>query len=153
MHARAAALLEDGALPVVLGGDHSVAFGNIRACAAAHPRLGILHVDAHADLREAYEGFTWSHASIMFNVVERLSGVQRLVQVGLRDVGRAEIEKIRRSRGRIVAHFDAELAREAAAGRFAATARRIVAQLPRDVYVSFDTRDGYDAPPGGDGHL
>ena len=57
------------------------------ACAERHPGVGVLHLDAHADLRDAYEGFTWSHASIMHNVVTRLPQVARLVQVGIRDLG------------------------------------------------------------------
>ena len=55
------------------------------SAAEAHPGLGILHVDAHADLRESYEGFRWSHASIMDNVLRELPGVERLVQIGIRD--------------------------------------------------------------------
>ena len=51
-------------MAVVIGGDHSVPFGSMRAYAEHYPALGILHLDAHADLRNAYEGFTWSHASI-----------------------------------------------------------------------------------------
>src|SRR5205085_2806627 len=53
-----------------IGGDHSIAFGAIQAHAVQFPGLGVLHLDAHADLRPAYEGFIWSHASIMDNVVE-----------------------------------------------------------------------------------
>jgi agmatinase len=137
-------LLGEGRLPVVLGGDHSVPFGAIRACAEAHPGMGILHLDAHADLREAYEGFVWSHASIMHNVVTRLPKVSRLVQVGLRDLGEAEERRIRSSRRRIRAHFDADLAGALARGtRFATLAARIVRDLPEEVYVSVDI-DGLD---------
>jgi agmatinase len=144
VHERVASRLASGQVPGVLGGDHSVAFGAIRAAAAAHPGLGILHVDAHADLREAYEGFTWSHASIMGNVVSRLPEVKRVVQVGLRDVALGEQRRIRGSRGRIRAWHDADLARDLARGkRFAAIARTIVAGLPRRVWVSFDV-DGLD---------
>ena len=73
-----------------VGGDHSISFGIIQAHAEKYPGLGVLHLDAHADLRDAYEGFTWSHASIMYNVVERIPGVKTLVQVGIRDIGEAE---------------------------------------------------------------
>ena len=59
-----------------------------RRCAEKHPEIGVLHLDAHADLRDAYEGFTWSHASIMFNVLERIPQVKKLVQVGIRDFSR-----------------------------------------------------------------
>src|SRR5437773_2459175 len=89
----------------VVGGDHAVPFGAIAAAAHRHPGLGILHLDAHADLREAYEGFTWSHASIMFNVLARLPAVARLVQVGIRDLGEAEHRRIEASGGRVVTFF------------------------------------------------
>jgi len=144
VQARAAALLGAGKLPVVLGGDHSAAFGSIQACAERHPGLGILQVDAHADLREAYEGFTWSHASIMFNVITRIPAAARLVQVGLRDLGRKERERIDGSGGRIVAFHDADLALDLAGGKsFAAIASAIVKELPEKVYVSWDI-DGLD---------
>src|SRR5207247_6444255 len=110
VHAAASSVLAQKKLPVVLGGDHSVPFGAIQACAELFPGLGILHFDAHADLRDAYEGFTWSHASILHNVMTRLGGVARLVQVSVRDLGVAENEMIARSNGRIVTFFDADLA-------------------------------------------
>jgi agmatinase len=138
-HARASALLDAGKLPVVLGGDHSAAFGAIQACAEAHPGLGILHLDAHPDLRDTYEGFVWSHASLMHNVMTRLPGVARLVQVGLRDLGTAEDRTIRASRGRIRAHFDADLNDHLARGkRLSSFVSGVLRQLPRTVYVSVD---------------
>lgn len=128
----------------VVGGDHSVPFGAIEAIATRHPGMGVLHLDAHADLRRAYEGFTWSHASIMYNVVGRLPEIGRLVQVGIRDVGEAEVQLIEGSGGRIVTHFDAELAARRFRGEtWDAQCRAIVESLPRDVYLSFDI-DGLD---------
>lgn len=138
-HARATALLHAGKLPVVLGGDHSTPFGAIQACAETYPGLGILHLDAHADLRNAYQGFQWSHASIMHNVMTRLPGVARLVQVGLRDLGIAEESRIRASRGRIHAHFDADLSHHLARGKhLSAFVSGVLRHLPRQVYVSVD---------------
>lgn len=136
--------LGTGKIPVILGGDHSVPFGAIEAYATKYPRLGILHIDAHCDLREAYEGFTWSHASIFHNVMTRIGGVGRLVQVGVRDMGEREAAFIRRSRGRIVLFHDAELASRLARGEtWDRISRRIVSRLPARVYVSFDV-DGLD---------
>jgi agmatinase len=135
---------EEGKLVGVVGGDHSVPFGAIAAIARRHPGLGILHLDAHADLRAAYEGFTWSHASIMHNVVTRLPEVARVVQVGIRDLGEAEHAMIERSEGRIVTFFDAELADARLSGEtFTTQAWRIVDALPGEVYLSFDI-DGLD---------
>jgi agmatinase len=135
--------LERGKIVGVIGGDHSTPFGLIRAISERHPGVGILHVDAHADLRVAYEGFADSHASIMYNVMSRLPGVGALVQVGIRDFGEAE-HVYASEHPRIVQHHDAVLARRRDDG---ATWRTlcdgIVAALPKQVYVSFDI-DGLD---------
>ena len=111
------ALLAEGKMPVTLGGDHSVPFGAIRAYAEKYPGLGILHLDAHADLRDAYDGYTWSHASIFHNVMTKIDGVGKLVQVGVRDVGAAESRMIEQSNGRIVTFFDPDLAAEKEEGK------------------------------------
>jgi agmatinase len=137
-------ILARGGVPAVLGGDHSAPLGLLRALEETAPGFGILHIDAHADLREAYEGFTFSHASIMHNVLDLLPGVKRLVQVGLRDVGSREAERIRAERDRVVAHFDSELAQRLSSGeRWATLVGEIVSALPDRVYVSFDI-DGLD---------
>ena len=138
------ALLRQGKLVVILGGDHSVPYGAIRAHAQKYPGLGILHLDAHADLRDAYEGFTWSHASIFNNVMRKIPGIERLVQVGVRDLGQAERKMIDASGGRIVTFYDAELASRKEEGTpFAKLADEIVAALPNDIYLSWDI-DGLD---------
>ncbi len=136
-------LLERDKLPAVVGGDHSIAYGPIQACAERFHGLGILHFDAHADLREAYEGFTWSHASILYNVVERLD-VSRVVQVGIRDLCEEEHRKIARSGGRITAVFDRDWSRARLAGEdLLARIARTLDLLPEHVYVTFDV-DGLD---------
>ena len=138
------ALLRRDKMVVVLGGDHSVPFGAIRAYAERYPGMGILHLDAHADLRDAYEGFTWSHASIFHNVMTKIPGVGRLVQAAVRDLGHAESRMIEESNGRIVTFFDADIAARREAGvPFATIADEIVAALPDDVYLSWDI-DGLD---------
>jgi len=144
VYEQTSALLDDDKLAVILGGDHSVPFGAIRAYAEKYPGLGILHLDAHADLRDAYEGFTWSHASIFNNVMRKIDEVGKLVQVGVRDLGQAERAMIDESHGRIVTFYDAELAARKEEGLpFAKLADEIVAALPRDVYLSWDI-DGLD---------
>jgi agmatinase len=135
--------LERGRIVGVVGGDHATPFGCIKAYSERYPDLGILHVDAHADLRDAYEGFAWSHASIMHNVMQH-TGVKKLVQVGIRDFAEAEKHAIDTSQGRIEAFYDRDLADAAFEGRpFARLVDAIVTKLPRDVYVSFDI-DGLD---------
>jgi agmatinase len=137
------ALLDEDKMPVTLGGDHSVPYGAIRAYAEKYPKLGILHLDAHADLRDAYEGFTWSHASIFHNVMTKLP-VAKLVQAGVRDLGSAENQMIATSNGRIVTFFDSDVAaRKENGDSFADIADDIVAELPQHVYLSWDI-DGLD---------
>lgn len=128
----------------VVGGDHSVPFGAIRAVAEKHPGLGVLHFDAHADLRQAYEGLKWSHASIMYNVLHELPQVARLVQVGVRDFGEDEDALIRDQPDRVRTYFDPDLRTKLFDGEsWHRLALRMAADLPRDVFVSFDV-DGLD---------
>ncbi len=140
-----AALLWEGKSPGLLGGDHSTPFGAIQACAdladALDPKggLGVLHLDAHMDLREAYEGFQWSHASIMYNVLERVPEVKRLVQIGIRDYSEGEAAVAKRHGQRVKTHFDADwAARQMEGVKFAVLVRDALKALPKHVYVSFD---------------
>jgi len=139
-----AGLIADGKLVATVGGDHGSVYGAIAAHAHAYPGMGILHLDAHADLREAYEGFTWSHASIFHNVLHWLPEVSRLVQVGLRDVSEDEVERVESYGGRVVVHTDPDLKRRAFDGEpWARQVDRMVRDLPEQVYLSFDI-DGLD---------
>jgi agmatinase len=136
--------LERGKLVGVVGGDHSVPFGLIRAVAERHPGMGILQLDAHADLRHAYEGFVWSHASIMYNVTSRIPQVGRLVQVGIRDYANREEHLIRSDPDHIRTYFDPDLKLRQMGGEpWMRIAREIVGRLPEEVYLSFDV-DGLD---------
>jgi agmatinase len=154
VHAEAASILSDGKVPVVLGGEHAVSFGAIQACADQHGPIGVLQIDAHMDLRDRFEGFETSHASIMHRVLTRIPNVTRLVQVGIRDFGEGEWEFAvahgakrldRAPAGRVAVVFDDDLADAAMAepGGFAGWCRAAVAALPDKVYVSFDI-DGLD---------
>lgn len=136
--------LDRGKLPVLLGGDHSSPFGAIQAAAGRHPGLGVLHFDAHADLREAYGGFTWSHASILYNVLTRLEDVSHVVQVGVRDLCEAEFELIGAFASRLTPVFDRDWARERLAGtRLPDVVRRAIEPLPGEVWITLDI-DGLD---------
>lgn len=130
--------LDKGKSVGVVGGDHSVPFGLIRAGAERHPGLGILHIDAHADLRAGYEGFTYSHASIMYNAMTRIQGIGSLVQVGVRDFSDGEKEFYQADE-RISMFTDHLLCEGRFKGESWDTAcGRIVDRLPEAVYVSFD---------------
>ncbi len=122
----------------LIGGDHSTPLGAIRAYTEHYPELGILHLDAHADLRIAYEGFAYSHASIMYNVLQQLPALKSLVQVGLRDYCDGEVE-LASSEPRIVQYTEHALNQRRYTGEsWAACCERILAQLPQQVYISFD---------------
>ncbi|MGZ3652365.1 MAG: agmatinase family protein [Bdellovibrionota bacterium] len=139
--AAAAQWLGAGKKVITLGGDHSVSLGPVRAL-ADRQKFSVLHIDAHADLRVAYEGFEHSHASIMHHVKE-LPNVEKLVQVGLRDLSPDEHAEIVRNE-KITAHFDWDLRRASAAGiAWNEQCKRIVEPLGTDVYLSVDI-DGLD---------
>ena len=130
-------VLSEERIPALIGGDHSTPLGLIRALCKRYPNMGILHIDAHADLREAYEGFTYSHASIMYNVLNE-ANPPKLVQVGIRDYCQAELDLIQ-SNPKIVTFFDTSLyTREFEGEPWSKTCDQIVSELPSEVYISFD---------------
>ncbi|MEI7973514.1 MAG: arginase family protein, partial [Bdellovibrio sp.] len=134
-------VLRDGKIPGLVGGDHSSPFGCIKAVLAEHPDAAILHVDAHADLRVAYQGFEFSHASIMWNVVTKL-GVKTLVQVGIRDFCHEEM--IFAQENSIKSFYDFQNKKRLLSGEsWKDIVSEIVEHLPNKIYVSFDI-DGLD---------
>lgn len=136
--------LRSGKRVGTIGGDHATAFGSIRAHADHFGEIGILHIDAHADLRRDFEGFTWSHASIMEAVCRLVPAVTRLVQVGIRDFCEEEARRIDDASGRIITFFDADMNERLFTGTAWATiADEIIEALPQQVYISFDI-DGLD---------
>lgn len=138
------ALLDKGKLVALLGGDHSTPLGFFKAMAEKHGEFGILQIDAHCDLRIAYEGFNYSHASIMFNALNEINQLQRIVQLGVRDYSGEEWEYIRNSNYRVVTYFDKEIKYRMFEGQtWKQIADEIVSKLPEKVYISFDV-DGLD---------
>ncbi len=124
-------------IPAIVGGEHSVPLGALRALNEQYAGFGILHIDAHADLRNAYEGFTYSHASIMYNALG-LTNVSRLVQVSVRDYCADEAALMKQDK-RIAVFTDTALHEAAFSGKtWAAQVGEIVNALPQQVYVSFD---------------
>ena len=127
----------------LVGGDHSIPLGYLRALPNFYARFGVLQIDAHADLRKAYQGFTYSHASIMYNAL-KIPAVNALVQVGIRDLCEEENEVIRRARGRVVTFFDEDIKSAMYSGRtWDNVCDKIIEALPENVYISFDI-DGLD---------
>jgi agmatinase len=137
-------LLSKDKLVGLLGGDHSTPFGFLRALAEKHGEFGILQVDAHCDLRKAYEDFKFSHASIMFNALEQIPGINKLVQVGVRDYGDDEWKLICESDYKIVVYLDQRIKERQFEGEtWKQITDEIVDKLPEKVYISFDI-DGLD---------
>jgi agmatinase len=120
-----------------LGGEHSISLGPIQAVARARKGVGILHIDAHPDLRDEYEGTRYGHGCVMRRVLEE-KGVGKLVQVGLRAVS-ADDDAAIRADPRIRPFHAYDLARRDEREWIAA----VVAELPPRIYVSFDV-DGLD---------
>lgn len=137
-------LLKAGKKVALLGGDHSTPLGFIKALSEIHKEFGILQVDAHADLRKAYEGFTYSHASIMYNVIFGIPQVSKLVQVGIRDYCDEEVIMVRENPDRIVTYFDKEIKeRQFEGDTWRNICEEVISHLPEKVYISFDI-DGLD---------
>ena len=137
------AYLDAGKAVAVLGGDHSTPLGFMQALAERHAEFGILQIDAHCDLRPAYEGFQYSHASIMHNAL-LLPQVKKLVQVGIRDLCQQEADTIDQSGGRVVMFHNRALRDDMYAKKsWKKQCGKIIAQLPPKVYLSFDI-DGLD---------
>ena len=135
---KAIQLIQEGKIPVVLGGEHSTPLGLIEAIDSQNQAFGILQIDAHADLRDAYEGFQQSHASIMFNVVNNCKNLQKLVQVGIRDVAQSEIDLMEQS-SKITTFFDWKIKQELYEGKtWKSIVNDIIQELPQRVYISFD---------------
>ncbi|PQJ11468.1 agmatinase [Flavipsychrobacter stenotrophus] len=137
-------LLKRGKKVGLIGGDHSTPLGFIKALGDVHSDFGILQIDAHADLRIAYEGFTYSHASIMYNTLKEVPQVKKLVQVGIRDYCNEELEMIEQSNGRIRTFFDKDIKEQQYEGAtWKQICTQIIDSLPQKVYISFDI-DGLD---------
>ncbi len=138
------AQLKKGKKVGLVGGDHSTPLGFIKALSEVHNDFGILQIDAHADLRKAYEGFKYSHASIMYNVLEEVPQVSKLVQVGIRDYCDEELVIIQQNPDRIATFFDKNIKEQQYEGStWQQICQNIVSELPQKVYISFDI-DGLD---------
>lgn len=141
---RVGRILHERRVPGLVGGEHSVSFGAIRACAEHFNEMGVLQIDAHMDLRDRFEGMAWSHASVMHNVLTRVPRVTRLVQIGIRDFGEGEMDFGIEQGARVMTCFDDIWAEEVSRGTpFADLCDKAIRALPDRVYVSFDI-DGLD---------
>ncbi len=130
-------LLRKGKYIGLLGGEHSVPLGFLEALAEVHEGFGILQLDAHFDLRVAYEGFIHSHASIFHNALE-IPAIKQLTAVGIRDFCQSEFDRAISDK-RISPFFDRAMKREQFKGvAWHQLCKQIIDTLPEKVYVSFD---------------
>ena len=131
-----------GRFIVTLTGEHTGALGAIRAHAKRYPDMCVVQIDAHGDLREAYDGNQFSHASVMARVVE---DGHPLVQVGIRSISQEEISRIRTT-DRITTFFAANIVDPSGPyeGKASKWIPEVVAACRGPVYLTFDC-DGLDA--------
>jgi len=127
-------LLEDGKFPLTFGGEHSLTAGAIRPFAEKYDDLLVLHFDAHADLRDGYEGEHFSHASALRRVLD-FDGVS-LVSFGIRNISAGEIPFLEANTDRIKIYW----AKDKAQWDHAAIVKHF---KNRTIYLSFDL-DGFD---------
>lgn len=131
-------LLKEDKIIGLVGGDHSVPLGYFEALSEKYENFGILHIDAHSDLRDAYEGFTYSHASIFFNAL-KIKNITKLVQIGMRDFCEQEFNLIKENKDRISMFTDYEIRKHLfEGGTWESKCKEIVKKLPDNVYISFD---------------
>ncbi len=119
-------VVRDGKVPVVLGGEHTVAIGAARACIERFSDLSVLYLDAHADLRDSYMGTEWGHAS----VARRISEICPIVEIGVRSISEEEHD-FAIDRDLPILAWPPEPDRDQAF-------RRAISTLTADVYVSID---------------
>ncbi|MEM6642629.1 MAG: arginase family protein [Bacteroidota bacterium] len=137
VESRSIQLLEEDKIPAVIGGDHASPLGLIKALAKTQS-FGILQIDAHMDLRDTYEGFEYSHASIMNKALENPS-ISKLVQVGIRDFCEEEERVVQKAKGRIMVYYDEKIFQDKQEGSsWFQQCSDIIEHLPAFVYVSFD---------------
>jgi len=134
--------LENNQLPFLIGGDHSCTTGQIRAL-ARESEFGILQIDAHADMRKDYQGFTHSHASVMHHALET-KGVTQIVQVGIRELCNEEVQVISQNHKKVKTYFDHDLHERLFEGEnWSDICSEIIEKLPDNIYITFDV-DGLE---------
>lgn len=139
----ATAWINKGKMVALLGGDHSTPLGLMNTLANKYGAIGILQIDAHLDLRAAYEGFEHSHASIMYNALKN-ENIVKLVQVGARDFCQDEVDFAVQSKERVTIFYDQDIKeQQMEGGTWQTICINIVNELPELVYISFDI-DGLD---------
>jgi len=115
---------------ILLGGEHSLSYGMVKAYKEKYPKLSVLQIDAHADLRESYQGSEWSHACAM----RKVSELCPVVHVGIRSISEEEAEYIKDKKLKIF------YAKDLSGTDWI---KDVVKSLSNDVYITIDL-DGLD---------
>jgi len=130
--------ISKGKKVVLLGGDHSTPLGYYQALATKYESFAILHFDAHMDLRIAYEGFVYSHASIMYNSLQ-INQINKIVQVGIRDFSTQEVQTVKEQNKRVKVFTDNDIKHKLFNGiSWDKQCEEIISELPENVHISFD---------------
>ena len=128
-------IIDADKFPLILGGEHSITAGSIRPFIKKYPDLAVLHFDAHADLRDGYDGEHYSHASALRRVMDH--PISKLISCGIRNISASEIPYLEKNKNRINIHF--------AKDKKNWDIKKIVSPLKdRPVFITFDV-DGFDS--------
>ena len=129
----------DGKKFGLIGGDHSCSEGAIAYFNDLYKGdFGILHIDAHADLRKDYQGFHHSHASVMYNVMTHIYPPKALLQIGVRDYCKEEYLLIKQNKN-IHTFFDSEIKTALFEGKtWKSIVDSMIQCLPENIYISID---------------
>ncbi|MGL4346983.1 MAG: agmatinase family protein [Chitinophagaceae bacterium] len=131
--------LNEGKFIAVIGGDHSTPLGYIEALSERHQEFAVLHIDAHFDLRANFEGFEYSHASVIYNIMETIPEVKKIVSIGIRDYCDEERIYVQNSAGKIIPFLDTDIKYRLYEGESWKTiCEEIISCLPQKIYISFD---------------
>ena len=119
-------ILKPRKFPIVLGGDHSITLGVVRALASEYGKLSVLQLDAHADLRDSYQGTKYSHAC----AGRRISEIARLFQVGIRSLSLEEAQFMKGSK--VTTVYAREVLRDSK------SSQKVLDALRDPVYITLD---------------
>lgn len=140
---KALKLMQSGKKVGLVGGDHSSPYGLISALKKLHKDISILHIDAHFDYRKAYEGFTHSHASIMYNARASLGPEAKFFHLAVRDFSIEELNFAQSQAHQTKFLESKEIRKKIVDGKFSDVLNGVSNFLGEKVYVSFDI-DGLD---------
>lgn len=123
----------------LIGGDHSVSYGQIKAIGDHFENFSILHIDAHHDLRIGFQGLQYSHAAVLANAINDVSQIDQLTSIGIRDNCIEEFE-FAAKHDKISTFYDEEISKQLLSGNsnWGEIVNQIIQTLSQNVYVTLD---------------